>query len=58
MPSHSPDKNAFFDSANVSYIGRPFPLDEMDEHLTRIKDWGFRVIRLVVTWEALEHAGW
>lgn len=58
MPSHSPDKEAYFDSAKVSYIGRPFDLDEMDDHLSRIRDWGFRVIRLVVTWEALEHAGW
>lgn len=58
LPSHTPDTAAFFDHANVSYIGRPFPLSEMDEHLSRIRDWGFTVIRLVVTWEALEHAGW
>ena len=58
LPSHSNDTAAFFDHANVSYIGRPFPLEEMDEHLSRIRDWGFRVVRLVVTWEALEHAGW
>lgn len=58
LPSHTPNRTAFFDSENVSYIDRPFPLAEMDEHLSRIRDWGFRVIRLVVTWEALEHAGW
>lgn len=58
LPSHSPDTNAFFDHASVTYVDRPFPLSEMHQHLSRIRDWGFRVIRLVVTWEALEHAGW
>ena len=58
LPSHSSDTEAFFDHANVSYIGRPFPLAEMDEHLSRIREWGFTIVRLVVPWEALEHAGW
>lgn len=58
LPSHSPDKDAYFDLEHVSYVDRPFPLHEMDEHLSRIRDWGFRTVRLVVTWEALEHAGW
>lgn len=58
LPSHTTDTEAFFNSEDVSYIGRPFPLEEMDEHLSRIRDWGFRLVRLVVTWEALEHGGW
>lgn len=58
LPSHAPDKAAFLDHRNVSYVGRPFPLEEMDEHLSRIRDWGFNLVRLVVTWEALEHSGW
>src|SRR5690606_27621944 len=36
---------------------RPFPLDEADEHLGRIAGWGFNTLRLLVTWEAVEHAG-
>ena len=43
--------------ADVSFIGRPFPLEEADEHLGRIAHWGFNVLRLLVTWEAIEHRG-
>ena len=47
----------FSDHATISFIGRPFPPEEMDEHLGRIAGWGFNVLRLLVTWEAVEHAG-
>ncbi len=42
---------------NVSYIGRPFPLEQATEHLSRLKSWGFNVLRLLTTWEAVEHKG-
>ncbi|MET4685236.1 glycoside hydrolase family 5 protein [Brevundimonas faecalis] len=47
----------FSDHRDVSFIGRPFPLEEADEHLGRIRGWGFNVLRLLTTWEAVEHAG-
>ena len=47
----------FSDHREVSFIGRPFPLDEADEHLGRVADWGFNILRLLTTWEAVEHGG-
>jgi hypothetical protein len=41
----------------ASFLGRPFPLEEADEHFLRLKRWGFTLLRYIVTWEAIEHAG-
>ncbi|MBL8921224.1 MAG: cellulase family glycosylhydrolase [Myxococcaceae bacterium] len=40
-----------------SFVGRPFPLDEAEEHLSRLEAWGLTTLRLLTTWEAVEHAG-
>ena len=47
----------FYDHREVSFVGRPFPLIEADEHFNRLKQWGFNFLRFLVTWEAIEHAG-
>lgn len=47
----------FSDHRSVTFVGRPFPLTEADEHLGRLAHWGFNVVRLLTTWEAVEHAG-
>jgi len=45
------------DHRHVSFVGRPFPAGEAEEHFERLRSWGLTVIRLLVTWEAVEHAG-
>ncbi|KAI9347407.1 glycoside hydrolase superfamily [Zopfochytrium polystomum] len=55
MPSHVRD--GFFNDTAVSFVGRPFPLHEADEHFGRLRRWGFNFLRFNTTWEALEHGG-
>ena len=48
----------FFENRRiVSFVGRPFPLEEADEHYRRLKQWGLTFFRFLVPWEALEHEG-
>ncbi|GAB5362339.1 hypothetical protein AAMO2058_000788300 [Amorphochlora amoebiformis] len=61
LPINSPNTHTlegFHDNTrDVSFVGRPFPLSEAPQHFRRLRCWGFNYIRLVITWEAVEHAG-
>lgn len=61
LPTYAGDSldanNVFFEGDKVSFVGRPFPLEEAEQHWRRIKSWGYNTVRYVLTWEAIEHAG-
>ena len=35
-------KEGFDDHRNVSFVGRPFPLEEADEYFKRLRAWGMK----------------
>ncbi|KAH9985691.1 glycoside hydrolase family 5 protein [Russula vinacea] len=53
------DNNATFPAGaeTVTFVGRPFPLDEAPQHLARLRRWGLTFVRFLITWEAVEHDG-
>jgi hypothetical protein len=55
----SHDRNGFWVDydRNVSFVGRPFPIQEANQHLQRLVNLGFNLLRFIVTWEAVEHQG-
>lgn len=55
LPSHVSEK--FFDGDNVSFVNRPFSLEDAGTHFTRLRSWGYNTLRYIFTWEAIEHAG-
>lgn len=50
-------KTDFANHRQVSFVNRPFPLGEAKEHFSRLRHWGFNVLRLLTSWEAVSHAG-
>src|SRR5512133_2737925 len=50
-------REGFFDHQHLSFLGRPLPLAEADEHFSRLREWGLTFLRFLITWEAIEHAG-
>lgn len=55
LPSHKDD--GFFDGDAVSFIDRPFSVEEAPTHFARLRRWGYNTLRYLFTWEAIEHAG-
>ena len=41
----------------ISYVGKPFPLEEADWNFRMLRKLGFNAIRLLVIWEAIEPYG-
>jgi hypothetical protein len=50
-------REGFFHHRDISFIGRPFPLEQAEKHFTRLRSWGLTFLRFLITWEAIEHAG-
>lgn len=55
LPSHISED--FFDGDSVSFIDRPFSVEEAHTHFARLRRWGYNTFRYIFTWEAIEHAG-
>ncbi len=51
------NREGFYQPRGVSFAGRPFPLEDADYHLGKLRHWGFNLLRLLTTWEAVEHDG-
>lgn len=43
-----------YDTNSISFVGRPFSLKDGPRHFERLKNWGFNLVRFVITWEAIE----
>lgn len=56
VPTHHTGDERY-EHRHVSFVDRPFPLSEADEHFARLREWGFNVVRLLTPWEAIEHEG-
>ena len=56
-PGSEVEPNFLKNPGNASFAGRPFPLEEAESHFQRLKRAGMTFLRLVITWEALEHEG-
>lgn len=59
LPSNqaSNDADDFFNTAQSSFVNRPFALPDAAYHLSKLRECGHSILRLLVTWEALEHTG-
>ncbi|KAF9208132.1 hypothetical protein BGZ49_009685 [Haplosporangium sp. Z 27] len=47
----------FYNHREVSFVNRPFSLQDAELHFERLSRWGCQCLRILVPWEALEHGG-
>ena len=59
LPAKTPLKSASIGTGKntISFIDRPFPLIDAPSHFKRLSNYGFNLVRLTVTWEAVMHDG-
>ncbi len=52
-----PEKGVLELGDDVSYVGKPFPLEDANLHFSKLRDLGFNSVRLLINWEGIQHAG-
>ncbi|CDO92544.1 unnamed protein product [Kluyveromyces dobzhanskii CBS 2104] len=58
VTSHSPLSDSFWNLAeDANFVNHPININEVEEHITRLKSMGYNTIRFCFNWEALEHKG-
>ena len=59
LPAKTPLKSASIGTGKntISFIDRPFPLIDAPSHFKRLSNYGFNLVRLTITWEAVMHDG-
>ncbi|KAJ3826671.1 hypothetical protein F5880DRAFT_1504489 [Lentinula raphanica] len=50
-PSNHDNDTFPYNAESVTFVDRPFPLEETPEHLARLRRGGLALIRFLVTWE-------
>ncbi|KAJ1552949.1 hypothetical protein HK096_009805, partial [Nowakowskiella sp. JEL0078] len=43
----------FYNLDIISFVGRPFKLEQIDDHFGRLRAWGLSFVRFLVPWESL-----
>ncbi len=58
IPARRPSECAdFYDGTDVSFVGRPWPLEVADAHAANLKKLGMNWVRISIPWEAVMHPG-
>lgn len=53
ITTHFPLEDSFWnDAEGVTFVNHPNTIDEVDEHIQRLKSLGYNTIRFCFTWEA------